>query len=56
MSHYDFRAGDPVPPRDRDAFRRAKEQVDHALELRRLARAAEETQPELEPADGADHA
>lgn len=24
-------------------------------ELRRLARAAEETQPELEPADGADH-
>lgn len=32
------------PPRDLEAFRRAKAEVDHALELRRQARAAETEQ------------
>lgn len=38
----DYRADlGPLPPRDTEAFHRAKEQVEHALELRRQARTTE---------------
>lgn len=55
MSHYDHRASEGVlPPRDLEAFRRAKASVDHALELRRQARRVDEPvepQPAAAPVD-----